>query len=198
MAWRLEGTYFENCNCEGACPCTVSSFQLPAHNERCTVVLAFHVDRGEIDGVGVDDLSVVLLGDAPQQMTDGNWSVGLYVDERASGDQAEKLGAVFSGQVGGPFALLAPLIGEVLGLEQVPIEYVDDARLHRLRIGDRIEVEIEDIQADGHDQPTRVVGIQHPANSTVTLSTTRRSRVDAFGIRFEGSAGSSAPFAWAG
>lgn len=198
MAWRLSGTYFENCNCDGVCPCTVSSFQLPAHHERCTVMLAFHVESGEIDGVGVDDLSVVLLGDAPQQMTDGNWRVGLFVDERASAEQAQKLGAVFSGQLGGPFELLAPLIGEVLGVEQAPIAYVDDARLHRLTVGDQIEVEIEDLQAEGHDEPTRVVGIQHPANSTLAFSHARSSRIGGFGIaQFEGDAGSSAPFSWA-
>ena len=30
MAWKLEGTYFENCNCDWVCPCTVTSFASPA------------------------------------------------------------------------------------------------------------------------------------------------------------------------
>jgi len=34
--------------------------------------------------------------------------------------------AVYSGQLGGPMAGLAPLVGEMLGVERVPIEIVDD------------------------------------------------------------------------
>lgn len=198
MAWRLTGTYFENCNCEVACPCTVSSFQLPATYERCTVAFAFHVDSGEADGVGLGDLTVVLVADAPQQMTDGSWRIALYVDERASAEQVEKLGAIFGGQVGGPMELLAPLIGELLGVEQAPIAYVDDARLHRVTVGDAIEIEIEDLQSERLGEPARVVNVEHPANTTLTLSRARRSRVDAFGIRFAGKTGASAPFSWSG
>jgi hypothetical protein len=127
MSWEQRGTYFENCTCEGACPCTASSLQWPADKDFCDVMFAFHVDSGEIDGTAVEDLSVVLLVHSPQaQITDGNLTVGLYVDERASAEQAEKLGAVFSGQVGGPMAAIAPLIGEVAGLERAPISFAED------------------------------------------------------------------------
>lgn len=50
MAWRLNGTYFEACNCDVACPCTITSLQMPATHERCNAMLAFHVDDGEIEG----------------------------------------------------------------------------------------------------------------------------------------------------
>ena len=197
MAWQLSGTYFETCNCDVACPCTVTSLQLPATNERCKVMLAFHIARGEVEGVGVDDLNVVIVGDAPRQMTDGNWRVALFIDERARDEQREKLGAVFSGQLGGPMELLAPLIGETLGAEGAPITYVEEARLHRVTVGEAIDVEVEDLQGEHLDAPTRIVNVEHPSNTTLTLSQARRSRVDAFGIRFEGKAGSSAPFTWA-
>ena len=44
MAWRLDGTYFENCSCEVVCPCTAADFAAPADHERCRVLIAFHVD----------------------------------------------------------------------------------------------------------------------------------------------------------
>jgi len=47
MAWHLDGTYFENCSCDMVCPCTTSGLSMPADQERCRVVLAFHVERGE-------------------------------------------------------------------------------------------------------------------------------------------------------
>src|SRR5436305_1206320 len=42
MSWSVEGTYFENCNCDFACPCLVTSFAAPATQDRCTLVLAYH------------------------------------------------------------------------------------------------------------------------------------------------------------
>jgi hypothetical protein len=104
MPWRLEGSYFENCSCDMVCPCTASGFSMPADTERCRVLLAFHIDSGEVDGVDVGDLSVAVLADTPQVMSDGNWRVGMFMDAPASQEQADKLGAVFSGQMCGPMA----------------------------------------------------------------------------------------------
>src|SRR5918998_3739676 len=138
MAWRLEGSYSENCTCDVVCPCAASAFAAPATYDRCNAVLAFHIDSGEVDNTDVSGLNVVVVVDTPQQMSEGNWRVGMFMDERASDEQAEKLGAVFSGQMGGPLANLAPLIGENLGTEVAPIEYVDDGTRHRYKVGDAI------------------------------------------------------------
>jgi len=202
MAWRLSGTYFESCNCNMVCPCTTSGLTMPADNERCRVVLAFHVASGEIDGVNVSDLTVAVLADTPPTMIEGNWRVGVFMDAAASPSQQEKLGAVFSGQRGGPMALLAPFIGEMMGVDVVPIQYQDDGRRHRVKIGGATEVEIEDFVPPG--SPTKevekITGVFHPANSTLTVARATRSRVKAFGLEFstEGKNGHSAPFAWAG
>ena len=115
MAWQLQGTYFENCSCNMVCPCTTSGLSMPADYDRCHLVLAFHVDAGTVEGVDVSNLTVAVLADTPPLMADGNWRVGLFMDAAASQQQADKLGAVFAGQLGGPMAMLAPLIGELLG-----------------------------------------------------------------------------------
>ncbi len=175
---------------------------MPADNDRCRVVLAFHVDSGEVDGVDVSGLSVAVLADTPPVMADGDWRVGLFMDEAASREQAEKLGAVFSGELGGPMELLAPLIGEILGVETAPIEYVDDGRRHRLRIGDFVEMEIEDFVPPQipEGEVSKVTGVLHPANSTLTIARATNSRVKAFGLEFSnaGKNGHSAPFSWSG
>src|SRR4030081_2567915 len=116
MSWRLVGTYFESCNCEVTCPCAVSGFAVPADNERCIVLLAFHVDSGEIDGVDVSGLSYAVVADAPGAMVEGNWRVGLLMDAAASPEQAEALAAVASGQRGGAPAGFNPLVAAFLGL----------------------------------------------------------------------------------
>ena len=90
-------------------------------------------------------LKVAAIADTPKVMTEGNWRLGMFVDEDATDEQLEKLTAVFGGQKGGPMAGLAPLVGEMLGVERAPIEVVDDGLRHSVRIGDAIDFEVEDI-----------------------------------------------------
>lgn len=199
MSWRLDGTYFENCNCEVACPCGATSFLLPADNERCQVVFAFHIERGEIEGVDVSDLIVALVGDTPGKMADGGWRVGAIMDERASEEQAQALVEVFSGQKGGPMGAIAPLVGEILGMETAAMEYSNGGPHHRFKAGDLVEMEVEDVVPEGMDEPSRLVGVGHPVNSTLTVALGTKSQVGAFGLEFsnEGKNAHSAPFSWA-
>jgi hypothetical protein len=199
MAWKVEGSYFETCSCDVVCPCT-SSFTLGADYDRCRVVLVFHVTDGDVEGTDVGGLTVAAVADTPKVMTDGNWRIGVFIDAAASDAQAEKLGAVFSGALGGPMAALGPLIGENLGAERAPIEVREEGLRHSVRIGDAVDFEIEDIVPFGVEtgEPARLVGIFHPAGSELTIAKATRSHINAFGIDFDGkSAFSRSRFAWA-
>jgi hypothetical protein len=200
MAWKLAGTYFENCNCDWVCPCTVTSFASPATGDRCQVILNYHVRRGEVDGVDVSGRSVSIVADSPKRMLDGGWRVGLIIDDKASKEQADKLTAVFAGQVGGPMANIAPLIGELLGVERLPIEYSDDGNKHRIRIGDAVAIEVEDYAAQEGGETTKLTGVAHPSGSTITIAKPLASQIKAFGMQFHnaGKSAFSAPFNWAG
>ena len=60
MAYRLDGTYFENCNCEVACPCSASILALPASYERCHLLLRRHSLRvGDAVDVEIEDFAGV-------------------------------------------------------------------------------------------------------------------------------------------
>jgi hypothetical protein len=198
MAWSLQGTYFETCSCEVVCPCT-ASLSLGADYDRCRVVLVFNVVEGNVDGTDVSGLKVAAIGDTPKLMTDGNWRLGVFIDEAASDDQAAKLGAVFGGQLGGPMEALGPLIGENLGVERASIEVSEDGLRHSVKIGDSIDFEIEDVVSFGVEsgEPARLVGIFHPASSELTIAKATRSRISGFGIEYEGKSGFSSRFAWA-
>jgi hypothetical protein len=199
MSWRIEGTYFETCSCDVVCPCT-ASLSFGATNDYCRVVLVFHVTDGEADGVEVGGLTVAAVADTPKVMSDGNWRLGVFIDAAASDEQAEKLGAVFSGAAGGPMAALGPLIGENLGVQRAPIEVRNDGLRHSVRIGDAVDVEIEDIVPFGVEsgEPARLTGIFHPVGSELTIAHATRSSVDAFGIQYDAKAAfSSSRFAWA-
>jgi hypothetical protein len=199
MAWNLEGTYFETCSCEVVCPCT-ASLSLGADYDRCRVTLVFNIIQGEVEGTGVSGLKVAAIADTPKVMSEGNWRLGVFIDATASDDQADKLGAVFGGQLGGPMAALGPLVSENLGVERAAIEVGEEGLRHNVKIGDGIDFEIEDVVPFGVEsgKPARLVGIFHPAASELTIAKATRSRINAFGIEYEGKAAfSSSRFSWA-
>jgi hypothetical protein len=199
MSWKLKGSYVETCSCDLICPCN-ASFDHGATYDFCRVTLVFNIRDGEIEGTNVSGLKVAAIADTPKVMTEGNWRLGMFIDERATDEQAEKLTSVFGGQSGGPMAGLVPLVGEMLGVERVPIEVVDDGVRHSVRIGEVIDFEIEDIVPFGIEtgQPVRLVGMFHPAGSDLVVAEAKRSRINAFGIEYEGKTGlSTSEFSWA-
>jgi hypothetical protein len=199
MAWNLTGSYAETCSCELMCPCNLT-FDHGATYDFCRATLAFEIREGTIDGTDVRGRRVVTIIDAPKVMTDGNWRLGMYVDEQATDEEFDKLVKVFGGQLGGPMAMLAPLVGEVVGVERAAIEVRDDGLLHSVTVGDVIEFEIEDIVPFGveNGRPVRFDGMFHPVGSNLTMAEARRSRISAFGIEYEGKTGlSTAEFSWA-
>ena len=199
MSWNLDGSYFETCSCELVCPCT-ASLANGATYDRCKVVLVFRVKSGQVEGTDVGGLTVAAVADTPKVMTDGNWRLGVVIDEAASDEQAEKLGAVFSGELGGPMESLGPLVGENLGVMRAPIEVNEDGLAHSIRIGDEVDFEIEDIVPFGVEtgKPAKITGIFHPTGSELTVSRATRSSINAFGIQYEAKSGfSNSEYSWA-
>jgi hypothetical protein len=198
MSWSIDGTYFETCSCELMCPCNFS-FDHGATYDYCRVTLVFAIQNGEIEGTDVSGRTLALVADTPKVMTDGNWQVGIFVDDGSSDEQVEKLTGVFGGQMGGPMAGLAPLIGKVLGVERAPIQVVEEGRSHSVRIGEAVDFEVEDIVPFGSEtgEPVQLRHVFHPVASVLTAAEAKRSSISAFGIEFEGKTGLSSPFAWA-
>jgi hypothetical protein len=199
MSWQLKGSYFETCSCDVVCPCT-ASLALSATHDRCRVTLVFNVKQGEVEGTDVSGLTVAAVADTPKVMIDGNWRLGVFIDAAASDEQAEKLGAVFSGALGGPMQALGPLIGENLGVQRAAIDVREDGLNHSIRIGDAVDFEIEDVVpfGVGTGQPARLTGVFHPAGSELNVARATHSNIDAFGIQYEGrSAFSTSSFSWA-
>ncbi len=199
MAWSLKGSYIETCSCDLICPCN-ASFTNPATYDYCRVTFVFNIREGDVEGTGIGGLKVAAIADTPKVMTDGNWKLGIFVDETATEEQADQLVKVFTGQVGGPMAGLAPLVGEVLGIERAAFDIEDDGVRHTVRVGDVIDFEIEDIVPFGVEtgRPVRFQGTGHPVASDLTIAEAKRSRINAFGIEYEGKTGlSTSEFSWA-
>ena len=135
--WELSGDYFENCNCDVVCPCLVSAG--PPMTARptqgaCDVALAFHIDKGKYADLSLDSLNVVVAVHTPGAMGEGNWTLAAYIDARADDRQTEALGAIFSGAVGGPMAIFAPLVARNLGAKKVAIDYAVNGKKRTVAI----------------------------------------------------------------
>jgi hypothetical protein len=144
--WKLDGTYFETCNCDVACPCVFLS--APTTGE-CTVLVAWHIDKGSLGDVTLDGLNVALAVYTPGHMLEVEWKVALYLDETADKSQTEALTKIFAGQAGGHPAKLGAHIGEVLGIKSVAIDYQENGKKRSIKIGDIAEAEIEACEGQG-------------------------------------------------
>ena len=198
MAWNLKGSYVETCSCDLICPCN-ATFDHGATYDYCRVTLVFDIREGEVEGTDISGLKIAAIADTPKVMTEGNWRLGVFVDENATDEQADKLVKVFTGQLGGPMAGLAPLVGEMLGVERAAIDVRDDGVRHSVRVGDAIDFEIEDIVPFGVEtgEPVRLVGVFHPVASEFRAAEAKRSSINGFGIQYEGKTGlSTSEFSW--
>ena len=189
--WSLKGNYFESCTCDLICPCITLK---PPTNGTCTALLGWHIDEGHLDGVGLNDLNVSMFLQAPGLLTEGNFKVALYIDDGASDEQAQAITELYGGEHGGHLGVVASLVGEVVSVKKMPIEYVVDGKQRRLKVGDIAESVVNEVEgadggpvivsnpplaiAPGHDitiSNTEKVsyndnGVQHAHDGTVSLA----------------------------
>lgn len=141
--YELTGQLLEVCDCEVLCPCWIGE---DPDNGTCEGVIAWTINRGEVEGVDVSGLTFGVLAHIPGNVLQGNWKALAVVDDKATPDQQEALLKVFTGQLGGPIADVAGLVGEVVAVERVPISTTIEQGKGKLKIGDLMESELEPFQ----------------------------------------------------
>jgi hypothetical protein len=132
MAYQLEGRLLEVCDCNVLCPCWIGE---DPDGGTCNAVLAYHVDKGTVDGVDVSGRTFAAISHIPGNILQGDWKMAAFVDDEATDEQQEALLKVFTGQLGGPLADFAQLIGEMVSVERAPITFTVEGGQGTLRIG---------------------------------------------------------------
>ena len=204
--WWMKGDWFDVCSCNIACPC---EFAQPPTDNKCEGVLAYHVREGAYGDVRLDGLNVLGLA----QFTGNVWageakiSLGLFIDERGNEPQRQALQMVFSGQAGGFMANFATSIGEVRGIEFVPISFAvaDDLAHWRAEIPGKVMAVAEALTGPT-TPPGKRVQLLNPPGSEVgpgqvaTWGKTTSNHVDAYGFRWDwaGKSSKHIPFDWKG
>jgi hypothetical protein len=201
--WNIQGRYMETCNCTFLCPCIGSNLAAQPTEGDCKVAIAMHIDKGQKDGVSLDGLAFIVLMLSPGPMGEGNMKVGLIIDEKADDAQTQAIGDIASGAAGGPMAALAPLVGEVAGIEKRPITFETDGMNSSVKAGELIDQALTGVPSLSKEgEPIYLDNTVHPVSAKIALAKATHSRFHAFGIDWDDASGIRnghfAPFSWAG
>jgi hypothetical protein len=120
MRYQLEGDLLEVCDCNVLCPCWIGE---DPDNGTCKSVLAYRIEKGEIEGVDVSGLVTGVAAFIPGNILKGNLRVVRYIDERATAEQEKALLAAFRGKLGGPLENLAALVGEEVAVRRAKMVF---------------------------------------------------------------------------
>ena len=203
-AWKAKGQYYETCSCDFICPCLPGQMAVAPTQGTCTFAMAFRVDEGRYGDVPLDGLGFIVLGRTPEAMNQGNWSVGVIADERASAAQRDAIATIVSGAAGGPMAALSGLLGKFLGVETAPIQFTSEGVTWSVSASRLVDMAAEG--AMGIDpnatEPMHFDHTGHPAANRFALARAKRSHLHAFGMDWDDTSGRNngqyAPFAWQG
>jgi hypothetical protein len=202
QAWQLRGQFFETCSCEYLCPCIWSNAAARPTRGDCISALAYHVEQGRYGETALDGLTFAVLVRTPEAMANGNWSVGLIVDERARPEQREALATIVSGRAGGPMANFAPLIADFRGVQTAPIEFRQEGMRRSVAIPGLLDQAAEGVPGANQGEPLSIENTVHPANTRLALAKAVRSHLHAFGLDWDDDSGRNnghfAPFEWRG
>lgn len=200
--WQISGDYFETCSCDLLCPCITTNLAGEPSKGHCNFAMVFRIDKGRYGDQTLDGLSFALVGHTPGVMAEGNWSVGLILDERVTEAQQEALTTIASGQVGGPPAAVAPLIGNFLGVETKPFHIQEDGLSWSVSIPGVLEQSAEGIPGADPDKPLFIDNTVHPANARLALAKATGSHLHVFNLDWDDDSGANnghfAPFSWQG
>ena len=140
MSYRLEGRMLEACSCNAICPCWIGQ---DPDGGTCEGTIAWHFDKGEVDGVDVSGLTIAVAAHIPGNALKGNWRAVVFVDAKANPQQEKAILDVFTGKQGGPVADFVQLIGTVVAVEKTPIKFSIEKGHGQMQIGSGISIDME-------------------------------------------------------
>lgn len=151
--YQVAGRLLEVCNCNTLCPCWVGE---DPDNGTCDAILVYYLDEGSIEGVDVSDRALGFLVHIPGNVLAGQWKAAVFVDDRCSEEQQAAILRLFTGELGGPIADVAALVGEVVSVERAAIGFTVEEGSGTVKIGDVAEARLSPFQG-ATGEPTTLV-----------------------------------------
>jgi len=179
--WKIKGELALSCNCTVFCPCVLSLGQHPPTEGYCQTWMGIRIDEGRYGETNLGGLNVGLIVEIPGLMSRGNWTAGLFIDERASIYAVKGLTKIFSGKAGGTTSLLSILVGRFLGVEQSKITYERQGETRLFSIGKIVEGAVTPVRGKEKGEPVTIENSEYWIGPKVTVARADKSRVRAFG-----------------
>ncbi|MCR4267386.1 DUF1326 domain-containing protein [Nitratireductor sp. ZSWI3] len=198
--WALKGELVLSCNCTVFCPCVLSLGNHPPTEGYCQTWAGFRIDQGHHGDTDLSGLNLGLVMEIPGYMSRGNWTAGLFLDERASIYAEKAIGKIFSGKAGGTTALLSILVGQFLGIQRAPVSYLTEGKTRIFQIPKIIDGAITPIAGKDGGGDTVITNSQYWIAPEITVARSEKSRMRAFGRNwnFAGRSAEICPLDWRG
>ena len=180
--WAMKGELVLSCNCTVFCPCVLSLGDHPPTEGYCQTWAGFRIDEGWFDDTDLSGINLGLIMEIPGYMSRGNWTAGLFIDEKSSIYATKALTKIFRGKAGGTTHLLSILVGNFLGVQHEKISYetTDDAARH-IKIPKIIDGVIRPIPGKEPGEHTVISNSQYWIAEDIIVARAERSRFRAFG-----------------
>ena len=185
-AWWARGLIFENCNCQAICPGHVHFDQL-CYDELCVGYWAIRIDEGGYGETDLAGVKAIIAYECPPHMIEGDWLEVIMVDESASEAQREAVENILTGRAGGPWAVLARFVGELLETRYVPIHIEEEGRSKRIVIDGILESTVTELKGRNRSQPVTFNNMYNQIHPPQQIIGTGSSSYDDGRIRFENS-----------
>jgi hypothetical protein len=174
--WHIKGELMLSCSCTIFCPCVLSLGKHPPTETHCQTWAGIRIDEGRHGEVSLNGVNLAVMIEIPGQMSRGNWSAGLFIDDKASVYQVKALTRIMTGQARGSTHLLSILVSRFLGVWQEEVRYEVEGDVRRLRVAKIIDGEIRPIAGKQPGKPTTVENSQYWIGPQIIVSEAVKSR----------------------
>ena len=181
QSWKLRGDLVLSCNCTVFCPCVLSLGQHPPTEGYCQTWAGIRIDEGHFGDVDLAGINVGLIIEIPGPLTRGNWTAGVFIDEKASIYAIKALTKILTGKAGGSTALLKILVGSFLGVHTEKVIYKVEGETRIFQIPGKIDGVVSPVRGKNGSEPVAVRNSEYWIAPDVTISRAEKSRVRAFG-----------------
>ena len=142
--WFFDADYLQACNCDYGCPCEFSAPPTPGF---CHGVGVWKIEHGKYGDLSLDRTGLAFAAKWPGAIHEGNGTVCLFVDEKASPAQRDALLEIGSGKAGGlPFEILATTFSTLLEPQFIPFDVKINGLQSTARLGDNFRIALEPIK----------------------------------------------------
>jgi hypothetical protein len=197
--YRVRAESIEACNCQHGCNCQFAGFP---NEGRCEFIIGYEVKDGTFGQVSLNGVRAVVAAKYPNAIHEGNGHVVLFIDERATQEQADALVSILSGKMGGmPWEAIAGTIGRFEGPIRKPVEMTTAGERSRVHVPGAVDLALTPLKdpVTGADKEVHIVypkGGFFWNDATVATTDTMRAVHGDFHLEWPGRYASTAEVNW--